>query len=123
MTEKKLKRLCKEWQKRLRLRDWHVNLKVLPKEDMNDSFGETRTQIRHKAALIRIATGHGDDPLISTDYEQTLVHELLHLMFKGFDHLIPRTGNEYNWLEASIELLAIALVEARRGEKIKTQHV
>ncbi len=48
------------------------------------------------------------------DMEQSLVHELLHVMFKPFEGKVPDDSLERQFLEQSINKLAYALVKLKR---------
>ena len=51
MTSNTLNRLCKLWQKHLRLQDWVLTVELLPEDtqhaDLKDSFGRPRFHVNH----------------------------------------------------------------------------
>lgn len=116
MTNKKLRKLCTVWQKRLRLQDWTVSVEFVGGADIDGSFARTRKSGNCKAAKTLIARPETLelDLLGSHDVEVTLVHELLHLQAGGFDQLIKEDTVESTCLEAFIELTAAALVKGYR---------
>lgn len=110
------KGLLKEWQKRLRLTEWRIKLEIdcEPNEmDVKDSVGCTSWQESTKTAMIQIV-----DPkfygnrVVPFDFEEVLVHELLHLktcLFYDEDgELRERIVHMF------LDEMARALVEAKR---------
>jgi hypothetical protein len=118
-----LRKLSREWQKRLRLQDWDIRTTFATKEDkIDDAFGRSIVASGHKAVNVFI----NPTPLIDDDWigcrdiEVTLVHELLHLHGDTFDHFFSGSKKnsrptEYLGLEFFIEITAIVLVELKRG--------
>ena len=111
------KGLLKEWQKRLSLTEWRVRLVTgCDPEEMAipDAAGCTSWQESTKTALIQII-----DPVyygkrvIPFDFEETLVHELLHLktclFYDEKDELRERIVHQV------IDEIARALVDAKRA--------
>lgn len=117
MTEQELQELCRLWQKRLRLQDWDVTVKVARQRDMDtDSLAECGHQIRKRTAEITLL-----DPIDyppgepqPQDHEVDLVHELLHLHFAPFR---AEDGSpEQIAQEQAIHAISKALVQlARKG--------
>lgn len=123
-TQKEIEKLCREWQKRLRLQDWVVRI-VFTNEF--SSFARTHVHPEHKGATIRIRTAFSPFEHACLDFEVTLVHELIHLHTSGFDFPIQdkwrRSENtderaRYEAYEAMVELLAQALVSTKRGRQV-----
>jgi len=115
--------LLDEWQERLGLQDWLITLRYNCKfEDLelDNCCGETNWEDTIKTATIKIVgeEEHGNDRIQAYDFEQILVHELLHIKFG----LISFTQQDYNGMVVSelrhqlIDDLARALVMAKRGE-------
>lgn len=112
MTDTTLRILCAEWQKRLRLQDWNVQVYLCPGADTS---GRTRISAQMKEARVFICsedTWHADW-LGAPNQEVVLVHELLHLHSRSFDSKVPADSVEWDALETMIELTANALVEAK----------
>ncbi|MEE8489960.1 MAG: hypothetical protein V3S43_06455 [Acidimicrobiia bacterium] len=84
MTQQRLERLVELWCKRLRLDDWDVNVVLVPTEGLGDKTGECSVYPRVNEATMRISAHkmNGDDT--PHDYEQTVVHELLHIESNAF---------------------------------------
>jgi len=124
-TNQQLQRLAREWQARLRLRDWDISVFFADKEEtkkaIGPAFGATRPAPGHKIAMVAIKRPEDIEPDVMgcPDIEVTLVHELLHLHGDAFDHFFidkeTKRPTEYFALEAMIELSAIAMVELKRG--------
>lgn len=117
MTEEKAKALFDEWVKRLHLEEWDIDFqwRVLEK-DMTEpnSTGCTSANVIDRQAIIQMV-----DPVdfpnspFTYDYEKTLVHELLHLVFWDMDD----TGDKLrdHLTHCMIDRMARALVSAKRG--------
>jgi hypothetical protein len=117
--EKLLQDQCQYWQGILRLRDWDILVQVCRQNEMTNpsAIGECEIQRQRKDATIRVLAPqdlqlvsqgfhHGEE----SDYDLTLVHELLHI---HLDSLGPRdqvTDQE----EQVIEAISQALVRLRR---------
>jgi hypothetical protein len=120
-TNGQLARIATDWQRRLRLQDWVVQIGFVnkaEKDGLKICFASTTFSSGQKAVVIQVAKLI--DVLGSIgchDLEVTVVHELLHLHADPFDHACDedKAPAEYEALEAMIELTAIALVEAKRG--------
>ena len=84
-TQDQLQEKLLEWQKRLRLQDWIIKVKLVRERDMNlDGVqGEVFWVIEKKMATIRILDpiDYPPDEMEPQDMENILVHELLHLHF------------------------------------------
>ena len=121
--ERKAESLLEEWQERLGLLDWAITLRInCQPEEMEEQnvCGETSWAQSIKAATIRIISEevHGTDRILNYDFEQTLVHELLHLKFGILDNQNKTYESivTYEVIHELIDDLARALVMAKRGE-------
>ena len=119
-------KLLNEWQERLGLQDWAIVLRYNCKFsdlDTEDSIGETVWSNTIKNATIRIVSKeeYGNDRTLPFDFEQTLVHELLHIKFGLID--IMNSGYESKVVDELrhqlIDDLARALVMAKRRRNKK----
>lgn len=122
-----LRKLLREWQKRLRLLDWEIVTRFATKDDKIDAFGQSSLLPGHKIARVLITPTCDILPDWNgcEDLEVTLVHELLHFHADAFDKFF--TGkrrssheNEHYGLEFLIEIAAIAMVELKRGAPKKS---
>ena len=85
MTLFELRRLCKLWKKRLRLEDWTTTIDFGTQEQMGSDLGQTRYDPRSAAADILIAPApEQENQYLDGGVEQTIVHELLHLVIHGW---------------------------------------
>lgn len=122
MTTEELESLCAEWQRRLRLVDWHIGVKLGHCYELDhDCLGQCDINAPEKAALIRILDPAEDEPskwdvVEPYDVERTLVHELLHVLLHGLlPKHPPKDSPQYVALEQTINLLSHAMVNAKRG--------
>jgi hypothetical protein len=77
----RLEELINKWQDILRLRDWDIKLKIVDKEWRKS--GDIKIDIDDKKAVMLI----NNNPK-STNLEELVVHELLHLKLWGMDQMI-----------------------------------
>ncbi|WP_295356818.1 hypothetical protein [uncultured Succiniclasticum sp.] len=114
-----LQTLCAEWQERLHLQEWNINVNILPKNrmDSEDTDGEIWHSIESVDAAINLldpADARGRQ--CPYDMEVVLVHELLHTLFLPF---APEDENslKHKFMERAIERIAHVLVEMKREEE------
>ena len=115
-------KLLEEWQERLGLQDWAITLGYgykIEELKTDNSNAETEWALSIKNATIRIVDEKYDkDGSLAFDFEQILVHELLHLKFAIFDvvdnsyesHIVDELRHQL------VDDLARALVMAKRNE-------
>lgn len=120
MSEKELNALCGIWQRRLRLQDWDVKVRLVRERDLHNSNnqGECEWSISTKAAVVRIIdpVDYSPDCAWPQDMERVLVHELLHLHFAPFSAECGTAEDVAQ--EQAIHALSQALVElARRSDE------
>lgn len=111
-----------EWQKRLRLQDWVVKVKIARNKDVAEkSQGHCNWVIQKKMATIIILDplDYPDDTMHPQDMEQTLVHELLHLHFAPFDDEVD-TPKEIA-IEQATDCIAYALVNIHREKQYQAK--
>lgn len=111
--------LLAKWQKRLGLTDWVIDLRddCLPNDmELPNVAGECDWQEVNKTAVIRILQPECYGERITPfNFEQTLVHELLHIKFC----LLGESGNplQDRILHQIIEDLAKAFVATEKENK------
>lgn len=108
-----MQRECRIWQKRLRLQDWNVQVRIVRLNAMpdKDAIGVIYPVLERKDAVLCLLSP-GDAALLSDgfqnreeyNYDLTLVHELLHL------HMAPFTekNTEYQTVQEEIAVNAIS---------------
>jgi hypothetical protein len=113
ITDQQLQDLLKEWQGRLRLRDWNLAIRWGSPVETDGAFGATRCNRRLKEGRIIIVPVEllAQDVLGDPDYEVTICHELLHLHAELFDDDLTPLQKEH--LETMIECAAQAMVHAK----------
>lgn len=117
MDQQQLEAVMSEWQKRLRLQDWRLKIRMSRARDM--SFQPAAAEIRWDK-FMKTATISITDPLDwdenmhgPRDIEQDIIHELIHLLYLPFDDTKPNTP-EWVALEQSINMLTDALIGLKR---------
>ncbi len=82
MTLNQLKKLCSTWQERLRIKDWAISIRWSSAGELPHEYGTTEYDPRQMAAEIILRPGN--DPIYPDGgVEQTLIHELLHVVMHG----------------------------------------
>lgn len=110
------------WQTILRLQDWNIILKLVRRHDMGvqGAIGCSDYAIDHKDCFIELCapedlyTYHARFAGEETDYEITLVHELLHLHFAPFMADETKDAHSNTYQELAINTLARSLVHLDR---------
>lgn len=103
---------CEEWQRRLKLQDWDISVKIIPHRESEDSWGSVRWNLQEKFADIKLLDpADQSSSMRPYSMEETLVHELLHL------HLAPLDVSEAKGLaqEQAINAIARALVNLKNA--------
>ena len=114
--------LLKEWQERLGLQDWVITLRINCNKnemDLQEVAGETEWSLSIKSAAVKIISKEEyGERIVPYDFENILVHELLHLKFGLIDQKITSYESDvaYEVRHQLIDDLARALVMAKRGE-------
>jgi hypothetical protein len=114
LTEDELNQLCREWQERLGLLHWRVNLFIKRSHDLKVRHGECHYTLSRQQASIWLLdpNDHSCYCQFPYDMEEVLVHEILHLHFAPFaaEDDTPEDTRQ----EQVIETLAVALVKLKR---------
>lgn len=121
MTQAELNRLCRKWQKRLRLEDWRIKVyraagltqwgKISPDRAAKTAIIYIRDQ--DKTPLGTFDEDSGIDGEFAQDEETVLVHELMHLHTWPFDKTEEGTEGAIA-VEVCVNLVAEALVALDR---------
>lgn len=120
MTEEKAKALFEEWVKILQLEEWDIRFhwRVDPKRmKIADCAGDTSYNDVCKQAVIEIADldlYETDMDGFEVDYEQVLVHELMHLKLSILDDTDNELQNKT--VHHLVDGLARSLIKAARSD-------
>lgn len=122
LTTKTARKALAYWQKQLRLQDWNITVKVARRSDMaTNAYGEVSPSRIYRQAdiALRDPTDFADDDgPRERDMEDSLVHELLHVVLK--DCRIDARDDDGNLTsegiaeERAIDALAAAIVGLHR---------
>jgi hypothetical protein len=120
LTDPEVLALVDEWQKILRIEDWDLTIDILPHGSFDDgSLAGTSANYERRAARLRILqpSQHPDDE----DFEQTLVHELLHVSSALIhSHKVGlMRGLRNTVFEGFIDQLAVILVRMKRAGELR----
>lgn len=113
------KALFIEWVNRLGLTRWHISFEpnAVPQEmELQDVAAETVYKTVIRDAVIRMLRPEAFADEAEYCFEQTLVHELLHLVFAPF-YPSDEGGALENAIHMTIEDLSVALVKAKYGKQ------
>lgn len=129
VTDEQLKSLCALWQKRLRLRDWRIDVRFVDSGELPDQGGGTcQPHPPDRTAVIKIL--RPDSYNATSDFykafpdvfdvERTLIHELLHIPLDG----IVEAGDEveefrHRAQEQAIEQITDALYNGYGSQDAK----
>jgi hypothetical protein len=110
MTDSDLKKLCRLWQKRLRLQNWVVTIRFVDSNGIpTDECGHTDWEDEELVADVSILQGMTDEQT-----EKAVIHELVHLVLDWWD-----TGYHFRPKEIAINMMADALYRAYPKRKRK----
>jgi len=105
------------WSELLGLSRWEVNVKIMPMDLMplgpNEQFCFGKSEIAEDLMSVNIKILEPDSP--HHTFEETLVHELLHVVLLPLEKMVPEDKDINTITENVIELLARALVDAKEG--------
>ena len=113
-----LSALCAEWQARLRLQDWDIEVERVRHFRVGEArLGEIEVLRSKRAAKIRVLFPEDEEPgsWPTNDEETTVVHELLHI------HFDPLEPPNIDWsspvgiaIEQAVHALSVALITLKR---------
>jgi hypothetical protein len=115
LTEEQLQQKLKEWQKRLRLQDWIIKVRLARALELpENSMGCVHVVLPKKMAIIKVLDpiDYDSSLMLPQDMEDTLVHELLHLHLEPILHGID--DSKHIEVEQAIESISFGLVTALR---------
>lgn len=125
-NEPEARMLLKEWQERLRLQDWIVDVSICRKDEMilAEKAAEIEMNFEQKTAIIRLLDGKDmpqEETILEECHEKTLIHELLHLHFDLVNDALGKNQTVKDVLHQGIELTAQALYNAKYHKKKKCE--
>src|SRR5882724_1694545 len=105
------------WQKRLRLEDWKIDVKIVRIWDLEQgTLGHIDWSVPHKTAVIKVLNP-ADYELprdrVPADMELSIVHELVHLHLSA----LPLNKSSRNAEEQVVTMIANALVDLERHDQ------
>lgn len=107
------RKLVEKWARLLRVQDWDITWKEKKRfKGEPQMTGWTRTKTPFRTATIALRKGLPD-----AEFEVTLVHELLHVVFPSFE--FPEGSALFLELEQGVEGLARLLVRLEHGGRGK----
>lgn len=124
MDKRSLQRLISEWLRRLGLRGWKVDLRLIPHDELaagrdGSYYAEVEPDPQHQRAIMRMCRA-ADMVMVGLNpdlAEETVVHELLHLRLDPMSSLARDAAFEVGLDALSEEFVRLARVE--RGRKRK----
>ena len=111
-------RVCRLWQKLLRLEDWDVEILVDRQYDMPKDCGGSIEAFEHKRqARLRVLDPRDANPRWQPDMdaEGTIVHELVHLYFEPLEQRSDKRLQIAE--EQAVHAITMALLSAARAVK------
>ena len=112
MTRAELNRMCRLWQRRLRLQDWKVEVVMVSEAEMPDFCGEIPLNVEEMTATLRLRE--------DANIEPTMVHELLHLRLLPFSDGDQEEPNHED-RERAINLIADCYLRAYPRRKTNVE--
>jgi hypothetical protein len=105
------------WQKRLRLEDWKIEVKIVRVWDLEQvTLGHIDCSVPHRTATIKVmnpADYELPQDKIPADMELSIVHELVHLHLSA----LPLNKSSRNAEEQVVSMIADALVDLEHHQR------
>jgi hypothetical protein len=105
------------WQKRLRLEDWKIDVKIVRIWDLEQgTLGHIDWSVPHRTATIKVmnpADYELPQDKIPADMELSIVHELVHLHLSA----LPLNKSSRNAEEQVVSMIADALVDLEHHQR------
>src|SRR6267378_2931994 len=116
VTDEQVHDWLKVWQKRLRLEDWKIEVKVVRIWDLEQgTLGHIDWSVPHKTATIKVLNPSDYElprDRVPADMELSIVHELVHLHLSA----LPLNKSSRNAEEQVVTMIAKALLDLERHE-------
>lgn len=116
-TFEELEALLFEWQNRLCLTEWEIVLKIVRRNEFGDEDNQgdiTYNKLSGQAVIRILDPVDWENDLFNQDMEKALVHELLHLMWYGFEPDDEESQENMLW-HRRLETTAKIMVALKRG--------
>lgn len=114
LNQEKVQKCARMWADSIGLKDWRIEVRVLPKPDDN-VLGRCQITVERKIAAISIYEWTPvQNDAIEEDLEETIVHELLHIHTQPIVHL--KGDGKSLAEEQAVECLSVALVQLSRKQ-------
>lgn len=115
MTQAQIDRLCRTWQKRLRLQDWKVTVKLTPESEMPaNHWARIEWDDEDMTALMLF-----QDDQEGAQAEENFVHELVHLRVQELTHKKDSGFIDNPAVERTVNLLTDCFLQAYPRRKRK----
>jgi len=99
VTKAKIEATVREWQTRLGLDGWKITVEVADTPD--DSYAEIKPDVAYDSATFILSPGYvGWTPALAN---QTVVHELLHLLVRDIDAVVEDSRSQLH-PQASVQV-------------------
>ena len=111
LTLDEIEQAVRYFQVVLRLQDWDITVIMVDQSVLEDKIAKVATSLNYKEAEIQISSPDtvGFNRKDPWNMLQTVIHELLHIMFHTANGKFNRGDYEHSQYEAAIERLAFAL--------------
>jgi hypothetical protein len=115
LNEPELQKLCNEWKKRLGLAHWRIDIRYGRRDEFDDNvIANVTHQIEFENAVIKILDPSQYIGLFPQDIEQSIVHELLHILFAPIEPEGGYYGEQKVLAEQIADRIARVLVSLKR---------
>lgn len=107
LSQEQLAVRCRYWQGLLGLAHWSIDVRIVRGADIGDNMGQTDYSTVSEAAVVRLKDSVDYHGFFPCDHEETLVHELLHLV-------LDKTATDGDAYEQVLDRVARVLVSLDR---------
>lgn len=114
MKIEKLRKLCRVWQARLGLAHWQIDVYVVRGSEIEDNMAQVMYNTESEVAMIRLKDPNDCHGLVKQDMEESIVHELLHVLM---DPLISGKASPGIFYEQMLDRLARVLIKLGRAQE------
>lgn len=116
VTEAQVADWVRLWQKRLRLEDWKIDVRIVRSSELKpDTLGNLKWNSITRTATIKVLNPTDYDipaDAVPEDMEYTVLHELIHLQLS----VLPRDLNHKDVEEQVVNRIGDALMQLEKGD-------